>query len=135
MTTEHRAWEARRLKSSRMHIKKRFEEEKILLSNISGRICWIFLHVKHQKVVKRKTSDRTIKFTYYYAQLKNLHFDCWNQVYMYSSMYVDPQIISVEDYFPTTKSFVVNYKKISTPGPFPKHWLVFSYIYVQKIMS
>ena len=30
--------------------------------------------------------------------------------------------------FPTTKTFVVNYKKISTLGPVPEHWLEFSYI-------
>ena len=33
----------------------------------------------------------------------------------------------VEDHLPVTKIFVVDYKKISTTGPGPKHWLVFSY--------
>ena len=32
------------------------------------------------------------------------------------------------DHFPATKILVVKYKKISSPGTVPKHWLVFSYI-------
>ena len=43
-------------------------------------------------------------------------------------MYVDHQTITVEEHFPDTKTFVVNYKKFSTPGTVTKHWLVFSYI-------
>ena len=46
---------------------------------------------------------------------------------MYAFMCVDPETIQVEDHFPDTKKFVVNYKKMSTPGTFPKHWLEFSY--------
>ena len=42
-------------------------------------------------------------------------------------MYVDPQTMSVEDLFPDTKTFVVNYKKISTPEPVPKHLMGCSY--------
>ena len=34
----------------------------------------------------------------------------------------------VIDHFPATKILVVKYKKISSPGTVPKHWLVFSYI-------
>ena len=34
----------------------------------------------------------------------------------------------MEEHFPDTKAFVVNYKKIPTPRPAPKHWLGFSYI-------
>ena len=41
-------------------------------------------------------------------------------------MYVDTEIIPVEDHFPAT--FVLNYKKISTPGTVPKYRLGFSYI-------
>ena len=47
---------------------------------------------------------------------------------MYAFMYVDPETIPVEDHFTATKTFVDNYKKISTPRIVPKHWLVFSYI-------
>ena len=43
-------------------------------------------------------------------------------------MYVYPETMPVEDHFLDTKTFVVNYKKISYPGPFPKHWLGFRYI-------
>ena len=43
-------------------------------------------------------------------------------------MYVDPEIMIEEDYFPSTIFLVANYKKISTPVPGPKHWLGFSYI-------
>ena len=34
----------------------------------------------------------------------------------------------MEDHFPANKKLIVNYKKISTPGPVPKNWLGFSYI-------
>ena len=47
---------------------------------------------------------------------------------MYVFMYVDPDTIPVDDHLPYTKTVFVNYKKMSTPGPVPKHWLVFSYI-------
>ena len=47
---------------------------------------------------------------------------------MYDFMYVDTNKISVEDYVPSTKTFVEKYKKIPTPGPVPKDWIVFSYI-------
>ena len=40
---------------------------------------------------------------------------------MYAFMYVDPDTIPVEEYFPYTKTFVKYYKKISNPGPVPKH--------------
>ena len=40
---------------------------------------------------------------YKYAQLKMFHLDRQLQVYMYDFMYVDPDAISVEDYFPDTK--------------------------------
>ena len=53
---------------------------------------------------------------------------------MYDVMYVDTETISEEDYFPDTKTFVANHKKMSTSGPVPKKWLGFSYI-SQKIMS
>ena len=34
----------------------------------------------------------------------------------------------VENYFTSTITFAEKYKNMSTPGPFPKHWLGFSYI-------
>ena len=53
---------------------------------------------------------------------------------MYDLMYVDIQTIPLEDHFTATKIFVVKYKKMSTPGPVPKHWLDVL-TYVHKIMS
>ena len=61
-----------------------------------------------------------------YAQLKRFHHDHLLQVYMYDFMYVDNETIPVEEHFTATKKCVVNYKKMSTPGPIPRHWLVFS---------
>ena len=63
-----------------------------------------------------------------YAQLKRFHRDFWLQVYIYAFIYVDPNTMPVEGYFPATKTFVENHNEMWTPGPFPKHWLVFSYI-------
>ena len=60
--------------------------------------------------------------------MKRFNHDYQLQIYMYAFMYVDTETIPVEDYFTATKEIVENYKKISTPGPVPKHWLVFSYI-------
>ena len=60
--------------------------------------------------------------------MKRFHHDRRLQVYMYDFMYPDPETMPVEDHFPATKTFVVNYKKTSNPGTAPKHWLVFSYI-------
>ena len=61
-----------------------------------------------------------------YAQLKRFPHDHQLQVYMYDFMYVYPQTMPVGNHFPATKTFVVKYKNISTPGIVPKHWLVFS---------
>ena len=47
---------------------------------------------------------------------------------MYTFMYVDFETITVEEYFSAKKTFVKNYRKISTPGPVPKHCPGFSYI-------
>ena len=62
-----------------------------------------------------------------YALMKRCNHDLWLQVYMYDLMYVDPETIPEEDYLPYTKPLSENYKKTSTPGPFPNHWLGFSY--------
>ena len=63
-----------------------------------------------------------------YAILKRFHSDRRLKVYMYDFMYVNPDSIPVEDYFPETKTFFDKYKKMSTPGPVLKYWLVFDYI-------
>ena len=65
---------------------------------------------------------------YKYAQLNGFHHDRLLQVYMYAFMYVDPQKMPVEEHFPATKTFAVNYKKISTPGTVSKQCFGFSYI-------
>ena len=43
-------------------------------------------------------------------------------------MYVDPKTMPADDHFPDIKTFVVNCKKMSAPGPISKYWMVFSYI-------
>ena len=50
---------------------------------------------------------------------------------MYAFMYANTETIPVGDYFPSTKIFVENYNKMSTPGPVPKNWLGFSYILLE----
>ena len=62
------------------------------------------------------------------AQLRRFYHDHLLQVWLYTFMYVDPDTIPVEDNFPATKQFVLDYKKISTPGTVPKYCLGFSYI-------
>ena len=66
-----------------------------------------------------------------YDLLKIFHHGHRLQVYMYDLMYVDPETIPVVDYFPATKTFFENYKKMSTPGSVPKHWIRFSYIFLE----
>ena len=58
---------------------------------------------------------------YKYSQLKRFCHDHQLQVYMFDFMYVDTEIIPVEDYFSATDKNLKNYKKMSTPGPVPKH--------------
>ena len=50
------------------------------------------------------------------------------QVYIYDLIQVDTETMAEDDYFPDTKTFVEKYNKMSTPGPVPKHWLIFSCI-------
>ena len=47
---------------------------------------------------------------------------------MYDFMYIDTQKLSVEVHFTTTKTFVVDNNKMSTPVTASKHCLEFSYI-------
>ena len=63
-----------------------------------------------------------------YAKLNIFSHDGRLQVSIYALVYVDPVTIQVQDHFPATKTIVMNYKKISTPGTVPKYWLVFSSI-------
>ena len=74
-----------------------------------------------------KETERS-KFMDKYAQLKRFHNDLQLQVYMYAFMYADPGKFSVEDHFPDTKHFALNYNNNSIPGTVPKYWLGFSYI-------
>ena len=57
------------------------------------------------------------------------NYDHWLQVYMYDLMYADPETMEEEDWFWATKSFVDDYNRRSTPFPFQKHSLGFSYIH------
>ena len=83
--------------------------------------------MKQQKGIKRKKPEtERSKIMCKYEQQKRFNHDRRLQVYMYDFMYVDPQKMTVGDHFPVTKTFVVNYKKMSTPGPIPKHCLIFS---------
>ena len=63
-----------------------------------------------------------------YAQLNRFHNNRQLQVYMYNFMYVYPEMIPVDDHFPDAKNFVDNYKKMSTPGSVPNHFIVYSHI-------
>ena len=65
---------------------------------------------------------------YKYGQLKRFHHNFRLQVYIYAFMYVNTESILVEDYFPATKLFFEDHKKILTPGPVPKHCLRFIHI-------
>ena len=63
-----------------------------------------------------------------YAQIKRFYYECTIQVRICDFMQVHPEKMAKEDYFTDTKTFVANYKKMSTPGLVPKHWLGSSYI-------
>ena len=83
--------------------------------------------MKHQKVLLKTEIERSTNM-YKYEKPKRFHHDCQLQVYMYAFMYDDPQTMKVEANLSPTETFVVRYKKLSTPGPAPKHWMRFSYI-------
>ena len=63
-----------------------------------------------------------------FSQLKSFHHEHQLKVYMYDFMYIDPDTMPVEDYFPDTKMFIENCKKMSILVSVPKHWLGFSFI-------
>ena len=60
--------------------------------------------------------------------MKRFYNDHQIKFYMYAFMYIDPEIISEDYYFPDIGTFVKKYKKISPPGPVEKHWLGLIYI-------
>ena len=68
-----------------------------------------------------------------YSQLKKFNHDRQLQVYMYNFMYVFPQKMPVEDHFPATKTFIVNYKKMYLREQ-DQNIGLYLVIYVQKIM-
>ena len=85
--------------------------------------------MKHQRVIKTKKYDiEKSKTIDKYALIKRCHYDRQPRFYMFAFVYVYPETMVEEEYFPATKNIVENYNKMSTPGPVPKHWLVFSYI-------
>ena len=69
----------------------------------------------YKKVIKGKNIQDN-KIMYNYAQLNRFHHDRQLQVYMYAFMYVDPETMPPKDHFPATKTFVVEYKKMTTLG-------------------
>ena len=56
-----------------------------------------------------------------YALMKRCNYDLQLQVYMYDLMYVNPETMAEENYFPATSIFFEDYKKMSNSGPVPKH--------------
>ena len=61
--------------------------------------------------------------------MKRYHHGHRLQFYMYYFMYMFPETMVDEEYFPETTSFFFeNYNKNSTHGPVPNNWLGFSYI-------
>ena len=67
-----------------------------------------------------KNRDITIKIMYKNIELKRFHNDLWLQVYMHVFVYVYTQTIPVGDHFTASKTFFVNYEKMSTQGSVPK---------------
>ena len=82
---------------------------------------WKVLTGEALKWYKKKNRYIWIKIMDKYAQLKRFHHYHWLQFYMYTVMYVDPDVMPVEGYFPNTETFSYNYKKMSALGPVPKH--------------
>ena len=79
------------------------------------------------KGYKRKTDTEQLKTMDKYELMKMLHYYC-RSIYMYAFMYIDPETMIQEDYFPDTKTFVAKYKRRSTPIIVPKKWIELSYI-------
>ena len=73
------------------------------------------------KGYKKKTRYIMIKTMDKNAQMERIYHDQQLQVYMYDFMYVELDTMPPEDNFSDTRTFVDNYKKMSTPGPVPKN--------------
>ena len=84
--------------------------------------------MEHQKIIKLKKETELSKNVYKNTQLKKFHHEIRLKVYKYAFVYVDSDKILVDYHFPATTPFFVNYNKMSTPGPVPKHCIRFSYI-------
>ena len=56
-----------------------------------------------------------------YALTKWFRYHRRLQVYMYDFMYVDTETMPLGRHFPATKTFVAEYKKMSTPVPVNVH--------------
>ena len=69
----------------------------------------------HIKFIKRKKPEiERSKIMYKYEHLNIFHHDHLLKVYIFAFMYVNPETMPLDDHFTATKTFVVNYKKIST---------------------
>ena len=77
--------------------------------------------VEASKSYKKKTRYIMIKTMDKNAQMERIYHDQQLQVYMYDFMYVELDTMPPEDNFSDTRTFVDNYKKMSTPGPVPKN--------------
>ena len=53
--------------------------------------------------------------------MKKYHHDLWIPVNMYNFIYMHPEIMAEEEYFPPTRPFVEKYRKKSTSVPVLKH--------------
>ena len=85
-------------------MKKKFKNEKYYQIYVEN-ICWNFLQVKHQELTKRKESDTEELKNDTYVQMKRFNYDPQPQVYMYVFMYVDPETMAEEEYFPAATFF------------------------------
>ena len=84
--------------------------------------------MNHQKVIKIKSDTERSKNISKYAPYKKVSLWPSTSSLHVAFTYVDPEIMPVEDKFPSTRTFVVKYKKIPTPRTFPKHLSGFIYM-------
>ena len=67
------------------------------------------------KLHEKKTERQNNKTMNKYTLLMRFHNDHQLQFYINKFMYLDPDTIPLEEYFPATKTFVENYRKFSNP--------------------
>ena len=130
MTLKQRELEMIWLKTSKM-VNERKKLNIYMFSYIGGKYMLKVLKVEPTKGYKNKQQIHNDKNMDKYAQLKRFNHDQRLQVYMYAFMYVDTQTVPVEDHFPAAKIFVENYKKIKKLGTVSKHWIGFTYIFLE----